>query len=303
MDRWFETERYQALVKASRAMDHVAQARIIDAALSETEGAEKAFWLLLQRERRWSGTLQRASGADQVWTELREILSMAPDDPKNRYGVVRQALVSYYYTERKDLWSEFFPLIRRDLGPVLREGKDHHIVAMLRLLQRRWCAALRCSSRMLAAFQAAPPAVLSAQRGRLVFFHAVRATAAAACGHLELASADVQRAMEVDAEFVRGYLEPYPLVFAQAEVALARGDFRAAQAALQEGIARSAVSQYKPRPADKVKFDLVAARIARAEGNMVGFHNFCNRALANCHDFDLRMSEITVRAIMAGAER
>jgi len=95
-----------------------------------------------------------------------------------------------------------------------------------------------------------------------------------------------------------------PTALAQAELALHQGEFKAAHAALQQGLARNAETPYaRLKPLTQVKVELFAARLARAQGNMVGFQHFAQRALAIAREEDLPLSAAAVTAVIQGAER
>jgi tetratricopeptide (TPR) repeat protein len=301
---WFETQRYKDFIKVHQSMDFAERARLLEAALRETTGPERLFWLRCRLTIRLQTASTRPRDAEAAWRDLEELLAGPQDSVEDSRYITMAAIGLYVTTERRDLWAPFFPRVL----PHLRRAVRLHIpwhgnMGNLRLRQGQWRKAFRHYTKAIAGFHALTPAQQHGQRGILIFMHAGRAIASVACGHLDAAVADLSRAVAVDSEFKRGFAEPYPLARAQAKVALAMGDFAAARSAVQEGIARSAVSQYKPRPYDLIKFDLIAARMARAEGNSASFHHFCNEALSLSQEWSLPWSEARVRAVLAGAER
>lgn len=301
-NRWFESERYQELTRATRAMDFARQIQIVEDAVAETEGAERAFWLRLRAQQRFA-QYAHPGETNRGWAELPMLVAAAPVDPDHMGQVALLALMLYGVSQRADMWANFFPLIRPGIKPASRYWNWYNNLCEIRRLECRHHASMLACSKALALLDALPPAVSNTQRGRRVFILTRRAIAAVNLGDLRLAADDVQQATAIDAEFDRAYLAPYYLAAAQAELALARGHLDAARAALHDGIARSAICPHKPLPVDRVEFDLLAARTARAEGNRASFQHFAGRALATCLEWDLRLSEAKVRAVIAGAER
>jgi hypothetical protein len=295
-----QTPRFRAFCEAAEAADFAAQIRIKQEAIAQTTGEEKALWLHFQETRSWTKKYFHPTDALQGWAELHAMLATAQDEMTRQNAIIR-AVGLYGITQQTDLWANLF----RELRPHLRLIKDSWAycfnLGQLRLRQRRWRSAYLTITRAMTRRQRKKPH--SQQSAAWVHIHANRAIAALACGQLERAMEDVALATALDAQFDRTYIEPYPLALAQAELALAQGNFQAARRALQEGMARATVCQQKPLPFQCAEFDLAAARIARAEGNMSSFHHFCEQALARCLEWNLRMTEVSVRAVMAGAER
>jgi hypothetical protein len=297
-----QTPRYRAFQAACRSVDNAAQARIIQEAVAQTTGEEKAFWLRFQEGQRWVTKYFHPTDAVMGWVELHHMLANAGNDAGMYRDLIIRAVGLYFMTERRDLWAALFPELRPHLRLINHSWAFCHHLGHLRLRQRRWRAAYVTTNRAMARVQAKYP---DRYGDSVTWIHmlTLRAVAATAMGWLGVAEKDVELATALEARLDRRLMEPYGLALAQSELAFAQGRFQGARAALQEGMARSTTSQHKPHPYQQVDFDLLAARIARAEGRMASFQHFCEQALNRCLEWGLQLSEARVRAIMAGAER
>lgn len=297
-----ENDSYRQLVQAVRARDHIRQIQIIDTCIRETVGAEQAFWLRARVDRQVRG-LVAPRDLQPAWGDLSTALDMAPDDPENQQAVLNSALMLAVATEEYHRLAPFMARLRPRGTPLVQHEAFLGTLGLLYLKRRRWDLAYRTFTNAIDAFRAMPPDRQRASEGRLIYLHANRAIVAAATGRVETAAMDVASAQTTDRKFMRDHLNPLALALAQAELAFCSGRLQDARAALQRGIMRVAAARRRLWPNDQVSFHILAARLARAEGNMVGFSHFCNKALELCAEHKLVVTGQTVRAVMAGAER
>lgn len=301
LDHIFESEPYRELIDAIRTRDYARSAAIVNAQIAQSGGPEHLFWRCVRVELSWQ-TCRTPADYAESWPELERIYRLDPGNPLVQQRVLALASHVLLATERG------YPPWVRELRPGLRlmrsEGAQYWTRrALWHELQRRWLPAYRAYSKAIACHEALPDAQKHAFAGRLVFLLAGRAICGLACKQLATVKTDIELSSTLLDQFPRNYMSPLLTALAQAELALFEGRFRDARTALQQGLARNAETAYARLKADKqVRVELFAARLARAEGNLVSFEHFAKRALAIATEHGLPMSAAAVKAVMAGAE-
>lgn len=302
MDAWIESVSYQELVLACRSGDQGKQAAIVERRLAETNGAEKAFWLRARARQRIKGAALPPF-SELAWSDLVEALHVAPQDHPTWAITLSAALDLCVTTESFQRAAPTLKNVRWISGALRKEPVFWHSVGMLRLKLRKWCAAERAFTRALRAYSTLSATRKDNLQCRLAHSYAWRAVAAAASGMAEQAAADVEQAFAMAACAPHG-VQFAILGLAKAEVAFSAGRVQEARIALQQGLMEDGLQGRKRlAPSHQVETELLAARMARAEGNMVGFAHFCDRALALCNQYDLSLTRDCVQAVQAGAER
>lgn len=281
-------------------MDKFAAPRIVHQQIAVTKGSEQAFWLMLQLGQRMN-QLHTPSEYRSVLPQLQEMMAVAPDDPDTVHAVANTALVIYAWAESPEGLVQLFPLFRPHRQGLLRDVSIRGNLAILMAKKRRWYSVYRNTTLTRNLFDELPEAKRSGGQGYLHFNYARRAVATVALGWYDQAERDITAARAMRDARPPGYFQPDFLALAEAALAHARGLYQEARAALQ--IATNAPSRrYKRPPWVEVDFLLMAARIARSEGNLSSFHHFCQQARALCAEHDMPLSAATVEAVANGAE-
>lgn len=299
MGQLYGSPLYKELTEALRAGDDIQAAAIIQRGIAQTTGAEQAAWKRFQWGRRWA-YFATPDRWEEAWLELRDMLMLAPGDLDTQRDILTMSLSLVPYYERLAGIGLLIPLMRSNLPELLQGFAPRLSIGRTLLLRRLWNRAYILLRRSAESLENASPERLEAQKGYLCFIHSACAVAALYSGRSELALDHVTQAAAIDQPFRRNYLHPYWLYRAKAELALHSGRPADARTCIQEGLNRIAGGKHKLDPAQSATFDLLAARIARAEGNAAGFKHFAERALATCRLHQLAWSERTVRAVLSG---
>jgi tetratricopeptide (TPR) repeat protein len=295
---YYESTAFQEFATASREKDFTRLARILEEQLAVTTGREKAFWLLLRYERR-SKSYRSPRELRTLWAEFDTLLAIDPTDPEVLRPVVMKALLLYWDSEHNDGLAAMMPVLRPFRHQFLPDHLLRQVLGGLALRRRQWRSAYRHFTLAIRDFQRLSGAQIKAQEGSMPHQFAQRAQAAVALGWLDKAERSVEEA--------RAYLEQlprrpginFPLALAEAGLAHARGQYQEARSILHA--AEADPQMLRPIYGD-VDFLLMAARIARSEGNMSSFDHFCQKAQALCTEYDMPLTAASVQAVMNGAE-
>jgi hypothetical protein len=294
-----DSEAFREACEANKAKDVARLGRILDHQIATTSGSEKAFWLALRFEKR-IGTYRSLREYQTAWTDLYEMLCLSsPGDPGMANTVTNMALHVYLMLERSNGMETLLPMLRQSLHHL----SFYHIratLARLALVKRRWYSAYRHFTLAREQFEASPANFQEGQKCKWHFYFARRASAAVALGWLDKAEADIARSRAIRDEYRGSSLSPHDLGLAEAALAYAQRRFVDARAALQFADAQPIT--HARWPSCEVDFLLMAARIARAEGNTRSFEHFSLQALEICREQNLPLSAAAVNAVMNGAE-
>lgn len=296
---FFETEPYQELVTAVRADDTHRMGEIIRNQLGSTTGAERFFWLNLQLASR----LRYTSTPCEVyghWGAVMDLARAAGKDPFLQQKAVEKGFAVLVTCERLGELARFCLSLRDGFFLHRRaEWSYWYNRGLLYVLQSRCREGFDAFSKALDLFRRLPPAQFAATSGWLCSIYAQRATCAVANGLPEAAENDLTDAMLNLKDQSR---RPWLVLVGDAELNLLRGAFSSARKALQLARLESQAEGTERSPHKQITVELIAARIARAEGNMLGLRHFANRALAIAQQHDLPLSQARVWRIMNGAE-
>ncbi|MFZ5826273.1 MAG: hypothetical protein ACOY94_18410 [Bacillota bacterium] len=302
MQHLYTSERYLRLIEVTRRGDLAARRALYEEAVAETEGAERALWMLLR-----AGALlgYPVVPVDRIRTEVGGALALAPEDPEVRMFAVLSMINLVMVTERPCHLKGWWRLIPK----VVRQTQDpwqvYHSLGMLAWSRQRLPLAMRHFNRVLAEMAAWTPDRMQAFRGRYFLASCFRALIALEMGQVALAEQDVARALDLSEHISKIYVSDRPLRIAQAGLALSRGDFQGARWSLQQIRAKEKEERYSRDSYPlKVEMELMAARIALAEGNRQAFEHFCGRALALAkqHNFPMTARRIAAVRLKALAE-
>jgi hypothetical protein len=235
-----------------------------------------------------------------AWSDLHEILSHGSNDPNIAQLVANLAIHVCLHLERSDGLETIMPVLLPLKHHLLASYQIRAVLGRLELKRRRWYSAYRHLTLALELFEASPEIFRARQKGYWHFHFTRRARAAVAMGWLDKAEADIAESRSIANDRPPGYFAPYPLALAKASLACAQHRFSDARFFLQQADAQP--SEFPRLPDAEVDFLLIAARIARAEGNMQSFGHFCQRALVYCTERDMRLTKASVQAAMNGAE-
>lgn len=299
---YYSSEPYQRLIKAVIGRDYPGIHRIIEEQLAGTTGAEKAFWLFT-RSGKW-GIVTNELNRQRAWDDLEEALRTAPDDLDVGRFALNSALGKSLQTEKLD---RLQGVIRR-LQPNLRRLKTGWAywlhIGDLHGLKGHWRQAYSAFDRSIQQFHEQGPEAHDSFKGYLPRLHCQRAVGAVACGHPGQAATDVETARHLFTTVSATAQNPLTMAVALAELALCRGERAEARSALQAGVTGAGLNPgHMPGDRRMIQVDLLAARIARADGNAAGFRHFAEKALSRAEQLDLQLSAAQIRRVMAGSER
>jgi tetratricopeptide (TPR) repeat protein len=284
-------------VCVTRNFEH--QARIVEQQVSNTSGTEKVFWLILRLERR-QDTCRSPRDVRLLWSDLAEILAAGPHEPGVIECVINKAVQLYWISEHSDQLAAMLPVFRPFRGRGLMNMLVRQNLGELAIRKRRWYSAYRHYSLALDTFQASSGSERKLLEGVAQHQYAQRAQAAAIMGRMQPAQADIAAAQALAASKPPGVRRNYPLALAEATMAYLERRYQDARSILQYADATTP-AHGRPVYAD-VDFLLMAARIARAEGNMPSFHHFCQQAQAICTEHEMPLTGAAVQAVISGAD-
>lgn len=301
--RYYTTEPYQRLIVAVRTRDYPLTNRIIEEQLVRTTGSEKAFWLIV-RVGKW-GIISSNAKRNGRWDDLDEALRVAPNDREMRETVLYTALGIAVTTEKLDRLVAIVKRVRTDLPHLKNDWRYWLHVGDLHSLKGHWGQALAAHSLAVERFHRQTSEAFGLFRGFLPILYCRSAVSAVAVGQPEQAARNLETAERLCAQLSEAAqnLLAMAMAIATAQLALYHGQWPKARVHLQAGVAKSGWNLHLSSDPTLIQVDLLAARIARAEGNLAGFRNFADRALARAEHHDLPMSVAVIRRVMAGAER
>ncbi|MFZ5814385.1 MAG: hypothetical protein ACOY93_03675 [Bacillota bacterium] len=295
MQQFFFSERYLRLIELNRSGQHAEARVLVNRALAETEGKERGFWLLVR------GARPMAFGVYHIPTvmaDLNAALACAPDDPEMQEHVLVNLLALVVKVERPDLLEGWLGRIHHILRQAQEPFRIHANLGMLQSFRGRPGAALRHFNRVIEEMRVLPPERIAAHRGRFAALHCRRALAALECGQIEQAERDVQTASELYAHPQLPRISHLPLALARAGLHLAHHDLQTARQVLQWVRATETGSNSRRVEVQfQAEAELMAGRIALAEGNLLAFEHFARRALDLLERNQLQISAARVRAI------
>jgi tetratricopeptide (TPR) repeat protein len=297
-----QSEPYQHFMEACRSANTSAQTEIIEARLAVAAGAERAFWLRIRANQR-TRSITLPQMLQLAWSDLEEALRTAPNDTENLMAATVHALSLCVRSERMERFGEIWASIRRQRRLVANMPLFWQSVAMFHLRRRRWHQARSHFTRAIHILQENSPYPPDPTTCRLTNAYLHRSVAALACSQPDQATADLVTAQRLAERLTAAQVSHLGLALAEGELHYSRGSLQLARAALQKGLMKNASLKSRPDPWRLVETELFAARLARAEGNMVSFEHFCNRGLDICTEHNLPLSTAAVKAVLAGAER
>lgn len=298
---YYASEPDQQLVVAVRSSDYVRTTQIIAEQISRTTGSERAFWLFV-RVGQW-GVVATEANIRRAWADLEEALQTAPEDPEVRETALYTALGYAVMTEKLERLLAVVRQVRPDLPRLKQDWRYWHNVGDLHGLKGHWRQAYGACQRALDSFHRQSSQAVASFQGYLPLLYCRRAIGAAACGDAAQAAQDIQTAEEQYTRVSAPAQNPLAVAMAAAELALCQGRLGQARAALQLGVEKAGLKLNQPDDRRLVQVDLLAGRIARADGNAAGFRHFCERALARTQTLDLAFSAARIRRVLEGAER
>lgn len=298
MRKLSDPEALGRLREAIRAHEWIECLTLTTEQVESTEGEEKAYWLTLRAEVR--GWLARPAESAAAEADMQEAWRLGKDDPS---FVVTRVLKKAIVTQQPELLREIPRSMRaRARGELFGDWRYWMDLGAYHKMRRRWYQWYRSETRAVKVYLALSPEERKYDSGWIYHLRCVHSLAATRIGRLDEAAEDVRLAAETRRE--RPDISPMLLAWAQAELALCQGDYPAAKEALNAGTALLAQipRHIRPDPTTLAEFHMLAARIARAEGNMVGFRHFCEQALAIAIVAKFPCTERDIRLIMDGAE-
>lgn len=294
---YFESEAYQELVQAYRARDYALQGQIIERQVATTKGNENAFWLRVRLDRRVSFCSTPREFMN-LKPDLEALLSVAAEDPEHIHSLATTAIHLYLNGEYGDALARVLPLLRPFRQVLSNSHGIRHNLGLLFAKKRRWHSAFRNLTLSLKLFDLLPKARQEAQGGYRYFVYTQQAIVAVALNRYDTAAESIAGAHAVMATRPPGYFHPAFVGLAEAALAHARGEYQLARSFLQTANATAKTGI----PWVEFDFLLMAARMARSEGNLSSFHHFCQQARALCAKHDMPLSAAAVQAVANGAE-
>lgn len=303
MEAWVESEPFQQVMNACRTNDRNTLNRIVEERLATANGPERAFWLRIRAKQRSRDALFPQM-MEVAWADLEEARRNDTGSSEGHLETLSDAFGLSLKSERVDRLISVLQAIRLEYGRLDALPFFWQDLGMLNMRRGRWRKAARAFTRAMEAFGRLTMREQSTFACRLAHFHAWRSMCLVACNNSVGAAADLETALTLAAGEPERNISHLTMGMARAELALQRGLLQEARVALQHGVMQDAMlKRPKAMPAQMADTELLAARIARAEGNPVGFAHFCEKALAVCTQYRLPLTESRIRAVMAGASR
>ena len=303
MEAWVESEPFQQVMNACRTNDRNTLNRIVEERLASANGPERAFWLRIRAKQR-SRDAFFPHMMEVAWADLEEARRAAPGDLAGQLQTLSDAFGLSLKSERVDRLVSVLRAIRQESGKLDALPFFWQDLGVMNMKRGRWRKAARAFTRALEAFRRLTASEQGTFACRLAHYHAWRSMCLVACNNGLGAATDLETALTLAAGEPEQNISHLTMGMARAELALHRGLLQEARSALQHGVMHDAMlNRPKATPAQLADTELMAARIARAEGNQVGFAHFCEKALAVCAQYGLPLTESRIRAVMAGASQ
>ncbi len=301
MQHFYNTQRYEHLAALLREGATVEAGKWIEQAIAETEGRELAFWYVIRTGRQLDLPVPNVN---QIMADIYAALAMAPDDPETEEGVSLALLSLAVRTERLEEPARWIAYLRR----VRRTSPEPFLIdfnlGVIQWRRMRPAAAVRHFTRALNGMGAWPEERMQYNRGRYFSGHCYRALTLLETGHLAEAERDVETAVALFDSIRNVQVTDLFLILARASLALHKGELQEARRHLQMVHAGGKHSRYYSASYPlRIEVDLVAARIAQAEGNAAAFDHFWGRALATAHEQDLVVTARRLLAVREGGSR
>jgi tetratricopeptide (TPR) repeat protein len=285
------------IAEAIRRRDAATVIRLVTELVDSTEGAEKAYWLRYRASAKQD--FGRGGNPEAIEADWAEAMRAWPEDVATPvYAALNRAMSEQQMSHLKEIPRHLRHAAYQRLNG---EWVFWSNIGYLRWLRGRFYQSYRAYTRTVYLYRNLPAEKRKNNGGWAVPIYCWHGRAALRLGRLEEAVADVAQATAVDQERERKHLHPIFLAVARAELAFAEGRFQAAIEEIQIGRSRSTAGAFGLPPVSQIECDLIAARVARAEGNPVGFQHFCERALQVAVDQKLAFSEAEVKAVLNGA--
>lgn len=297
MEPWETGKIKDVLAEAIRNRDALTIMRIVTEQIESTQGAEKAYWL------RYRAAAKRLYGDDgnqmTIEADLAEAVAVCPEDASVRiYTVLNRTIANqclrYLAETPRSMWHAAWERLAGDWRFWSNIGYLHY-------LRRRYAKAYRAYTRTRDLYLNISPEERKHNGGWAVPVYCSLGRAALRLGRVDEAVAAVAAATAVDRERERKHLNPMFLAVARGELAFAKGQYRVAIEEIQIGMSRVAAGSHRRDPVSQLECDLIAARVARAEGNLTAFQHFCEQARVVASENGLSLSEAQVRAVLNGA--
>ncbi|MFZ5826274.1 MAG: hypothetical protein ACOY94_18415 [Bacillota bacterium] len=298
----FRSERFRRLLAQHEGGDHVGVRQELAAAIAESSGRERAFWLLV----RSGGMINLpAPPVGPIMAETREALAAAPGDVEVEALALLNLLGLAVRAERVEDAPDWVAMLHR----VVRRASDPCRIwfnlGTLQWRRGRPRAAVRNYTLALAEMARWDEEHKLCHQARFYMGHCYRALAALEAGLIEQAQHDVAAAERLLASTPTA--DEALLRLAQATLALHRGDAALARQRLQMIRVGEQVAKYR-RTAYPIRAEVeaVAGLIALAEGNQEAFAHFIARAQAIAQEHQLpltarRIEQMRTRALGQGA--
>lgn len=290
-----KSERYQRLILAVRRGDFQERRAIFAEGIAQSTGVERAHWLLIRAGGMFT---LLAPPLDAIRSDVDAALALAPEDPEIVASAGLTILGIVMKTEQAAEMGHWWRIIPRAVRQTPDPWMFHSNFGLLAWRRQRLGPALRHFNKVLAEMAVWAPERLQAYQGRYFLAHCSRANIALEAGEMELAERDIQAADAMYESVSHVYVSDRLLALAKAGLALHRGDLQGARQALQMIRAREREPRYTRDPYfQQAEMDLVAARIALAEGNLPAFHHFTEQALGLAERNRMAMTARRIRAI------
>lgn len=297
LQRLLQSERYLRLVTAARSNDYPARHAIVEEGIAETEGAERAHWLLLRASLMVTLPVQPMA---KIEADVAEAIALVPGERDIICSVALLMLGIAAITEQTAHLGRWRYLIPRAARMTGEPWQFMYTFAVLAWRRGRPKAALRYMDRALEDMRNWTPERVHAFQGRYFLAYCYRALFDLELGLVEEAEADVAEAVRLWETVSKVSVPDRLLLMAQARLAVLHGDLVGARQKLQMIQLKDQVKNTPEAVANRAEVDLIAAQIALAGGNHQAVDHFCQRgqALAEQHNLP-----ITAKRIKAFRER
>lgn len=298
MQSWYESEPFQRLRAAVRANDYAAISQVMEEQVAMTEGADKAFWLMV-RMGKWT-RYPATRMISRAWDDLEEALRVAPDHPGTQSSALYIALGLTVETERTERLAGVIRLLQPNVRWLQTDPRFWLNLGLLHYRRGQHKPAIGSFARTADGYHRQTPEFQASFGCHLVTAHALGALCSVRYGDLEGARLGIARMEQLYAELAPSAREPVVVSLPKAELALYEGRLHDARSLMQAAVLEKGwdPGQLSASPL-LIEVDLLAARTALAESNEAGFRSFCDKALARALHHDRPITAARIRRMMA----
>ncbi|MDF2629432.1 MAG: hypothetical protein K0R39_3263 [Symbiobacteriaceae bacterium] len=284
------------LSRAFLEKDYGTCLAMLNTLIPTSEGQEKVHWLRLRMQVRRH--VEPTALSPLIEADLAEAFAAAGGDGATLVPLVLEQVL---LTQQLHFLTLIPRTMLRTAWPSLAVNwRFQADLSSLHWLLRKWRKSYHARLRAIEII-ASSPEEKARNGGWLTQIRTWCARSALRCGEADAAVQQLELSL-TEQRRRKTPLPPASTALAKAELALFRGEYRAAQVEMTHLLGSlSEMPDVKTHAIVHIDLNLLAARVARAEGNSAGFDHFCARALAGCRENEMPLMKRHVYLMKDGA--